>query len=80
MNNIGRVDHVMGKSFSLVPEMRLNYIYSFSYVENQDESYFTYSLHNPEIILTFVMNISGQIKQLSWLKHPNNGIYFGYNQ
>ncbi|XP_076931932.1 LOW QUALITY PROTEIN: G-type lectin S-receptor-like serine/threonine-protein kinase At2g19130 [Bidens hawaiensis] len=55
------------KLFSLVPEMRLNYIYNFSYVSNGNESYFTYSLYNPSIISRFIMDVSGQVKQLSWL-------------
>ncbi|KAI7729482.1 hypothetical protein M8C21_026387 [Ambrosia artemisiifolia] len=55
------------KLFSLVPEMRLNYIYNFSYVSNENESYFTYSLYNPAIISRFIMDVSGQVKQLSWL-------------
>ncbi|XP_022763999.1 G-type lectin S-receptor-like serine/threonine-protein kinase At2g19130 [Durio zibethinus] len=54
--------------FSLVPEMRLNYIYNFSYVSNENESYFTYSLYNPSTISRFIMDVSGQIKQLSWLE------------
>ncbi|KAK9077695.1 hypothetical protein SSX86_006032 [Deinandra increscens subsp. villosa] len=55
------------KLFSLVPEMRLNYIYNFSYVSNENESYFTYSLYNPSIISRFIMDVSGQVKMLSWL-------------
>ncbi|CAI9772522.1 unnamed protein product [Fraxinus pennsylvanica] len=55
-----------GHIFSLVPEMRLNYIYNFSYVDNSNETYFTYSLYNPSIISRFVMDVSGQIKQTSW--------------
>ncbi|KAL2547848.1 G-type lectin S-receptor-like serine/threonine-protein kinase [Forsythia ovata] len=55
-----------GHIFSLVPEMRLNYIYNFSYEDNVNESYFTYSLYDPSIISRFVMDVSGQIKQLSW--------------
>nr|QCF41183.1 G-type lectin S-receptor-like serine/threonine-protein kinase [Lens culinaris] len=58
-----------GQIFSLVPEMRLNYIYNFSFVSNENESYFTYSVYNPSIISRFVMDISGQIKQLSWLEN-----------
>ncbi|XVF44506.1 hypothetical protein PTKIN_Ptkin02bG0128700 [Pterospermum kingtungense] len=54
--------------FSLVPEMRLNYIYNFSYVSNENESYFTYSLYNPATISRFIMDVSGQIKQLTWLE------------
>ncbi|GKD56073.1 G-type lectin S-receptor-like serine/threonine-protein kinase [Tanacetum coccineum] len=55
------------KIFDLVPEMRLNYIYNFSYVDNDNESYFTYSLYTPEIISRLIIDTSGQIKQLSWL-------------
>lgn len=57
-----------GKIFSWVPEMRANYIYNFSYVSNENESYFTYSLYDPSTISRFVMDISGQIQQLSWLE------------
>ncbi|CAL9013917.1 unnamed protein product [Prunus brigantina] len=54
--------------FSWVPEMRLNYIYNFSYVTNKNESYFTYSVYNPKTISRFVMYTSGQIQQLTWLE------------
>ncbi|KAL3754550.1 hypothetical protein ACJRO7_001745 [Eucalyptus globulus] len=54
--------------FSLVPEMRLDYIYDFKYVDNENESYFTYSVKSSyNTILRFVMDLSGQIKQESWL-------------
>ncbi|KAL3820986.1 hypothetical protein ACJIZ3_006891 [Penstemon smallii] len=56
-----------GHIFSLVPEMRLNYIYNFSYVDNENESYFTYSLYNPSVVSRFIMDVSGQIKMLSWV-------------
>ncbi|MBA0717975.1 hypothetical protein Golax_005746 [Gossypium laxum] len=54
--------------FSFVPEMRLNEIYNYSYVSNENESYFTYSLYDPSTISRFVMDVSGQIKKLSWLE------------
>ncbi|XP_059661011.1 G-type lectin S-receptor-like serine/threonine-protein kinase At2g19130 [Cornus florida] len=57
-----------GHIFSLIPEMRLNYIYNFSYVTNENESYFTYSLYNPSIISRCILDFSGQIKQLTWLE------------
>ncbi|KAK7272328.1 hypothetical protein RJT34_28847 [Clitoria ternatea] len=57
-----------GQIFSLVPEMRANYIYNFTFVSNENESYFTYSMYNSSIISRFVMDVSGQIKQLSWLE------------
>ncbi|OVA13180.1 Protein kinase domain [Macleaya cordata] len=55
-----------GHLFELVPEMRLNYIYNFSYITNVNESYFTYTVYNKSLISRFVMDFSGQIKQLSW--------------
>ncbi|KAI3502236.1 hypothetical protein L1887_30268 [Cichorium endivia] len=57
-----------GKIFDLVPEMRLNYIYNFSYDTNENESYFTYSVYNPSTISRFVMDVSGQVQQLTWLE------------
>ncbi|KAE9456148.1 hypothetical protein C3L33_11950, partial [Rhododendron williamsianum] len=58
----------IGQISSLVPVMRLNYLFSnFSYVDNENESYFTYSMmYDPKILLRFVMGVSGQIMQLTW--------------
>ncbi|KAL3754556.1 hypothetical protein ACJRO7_001751 [Eucalyptus globulus] len=59
------------KIFSLVPEMTANYIYEFKYVDNENESYFTYSVKSSfNTISRFVMDLSGQIKVDSWL--PSN--------
>ncbi|OWM90979.1 G-type lectin S-receptor-like serine/threonine-protein kinase At2g19130 [Punica granatum] len=54
--------------FSLVPEMLRNYIYNFSYVDNENESYFTYSVYNNSIQSRFIMDFSGQVKHLTWLE------------
>ncbi|KAG7579706.1 PAN/Apple domain [Arabidopsis thaliana x Arabidopsis arenosa] len=53
--------------FDSVPEMRLNYIYNFSFFSNSTESYFTYSIYNHLNVSRFVMDVSGQIKQFTWL-------------
>ncbi|XP_010061897.2 G-type lectin S-receptor-like serine/threonine-protein kinase At2g19130 [Eucalyptus grandis] len=56
------------KIFSLIPEMRLNYIYDFKYVDNENESYFTYSVKSSANTTSrLVIDFSGQIKQYSWL-------------
>ncbi|KAF8388372.1 hypothetical protein HHK36_027038 [Tetracentron sinense] len=60
-----------GHIFSLVPEMRTNYIYNFSYVSNENENYFTYSVYNTSILSRLIMDLSGQIRQLTWL----NGVW-----
>uniref|UniRef100_A0A2N9F9M6 Receptor-like serine/threonine-protein kinase n=1 Tax=Fagus sylvatica TaxID=28930 RepID=A0A2N9F9M6_FAGSY len=54
--------------FGWVAEMRYNYFCNFSYQTNENESYFTYSLYDPSIISRFVMGVSGQIQQLTWLE------------
>ncbi|KAJ8433622.1 hypothetical protein Cgig2_023561 [Carnegiea gigantea] len=55
--------------FNLVPEMRLNYIYNFSFVDDSNESYFTYSVYDNKFISQFVMDTSGQIKMWTWLEN-----------
>nr|XP_048327459.1 G-type lectin S-receptor-like serine/threonine-protein kinase At2g19130 isoform X3 [Ziziphus jujuba var. spinosa] len=57
-----------GKIFSLVPEMRLNYIFNYSFVSNENEIYFTYDVYdNYSTISRLVIDVTGQIKQQNWL-------------
>ncbi|KAG5244720.1 G-type lectin S-receptor serine/threonine-protein kinase [Salix suchowensis] len=65
-----------GERFSLIPEMRLNYIYNYSYVSNENESYFTYSLYNTSILSRNVIGVSGQIQQQSWAEGPRAWFLF----
>ncbi|XP_062151709.1 G-type lectin S-receptor-like serine/threonine-protein kinase At2g19130 [Alnus glutinosa] len=60
-----------GSIFSMISDLQPNYIYNFSYVNNTNESYFTYSLYDPSIISRFVMEVSGQIQQMTWLENTN---------
>ncbi|PRQ54886.1 putative protein kinase RLK-Pelle-DLSV family [Rosa chinensis] len=54
--------------FSLLSEMLMpNHIFNFRYVTNENESYFTYSLYGANITSRLIMDVSGQVKQLSWL-------------
>ncbi|XP_057525661.1 G-type lectin S-receptor-like serine/threonine-protein kinase At2g19130 [Amaranthus tricolor] len=64
--------------FSLVPELRFlkTQLYSFSYVDNDNESYITYSVKNPSIVTRLVMDVSGQIKQLTWLDNAQQWVLF----
>ncbi|XP_011039073.1 PREDICTED: G-type lectin S-receptor-like serine/threonine-protein kinase At2g19130, partial [Populus euphratica] len=65
-----------GERFTMVPEMRLNYIFNFSYVSNENESYFTYSVYNSSILSRTVIGVSGQIRQLTWLEGVWNWFLF----
>nr|XP_019706565.1 G-type lectin S-receptor-like serine/threonine-protein kinase At2g19130 [Elaeis guineensis] len=67
-----------GRIFSGVPEMNENYLnYDFTYVNNTDESYFTYySVKSDSVISRFIMDLSGQIKQLTWMENSQEWILF----
>lgn len=57
-----------GQRFSSVPEISLNYIFNFSYIDNENESYFTYSLYNSSTITSRLeMGVLGQIMLQTWL-------------
>ncbi|KAM2015159.1 receptor-like serine/threonine-protein kinase SD1-8 isoform X2 [Malus sylvestris] len=56
-------------NFNLIPEMSIvniwDYtIFNYSYVTNENESYFTYSPKNPKIVSRYSMSASGQIQIL----------------
>ncbi|KAK8529637.1 hypothetical protein V6N12_060414 [Hibiscus sabdariffa] len=42
--------------------------YNFSYVSNENESYFLYSIHDSSTITKLFMYVSGQIEQMTWLE------------
>ncbi|KAK9116160.1 hypothetical protein Sjap_015107 [Stephania japonica] len=65
-----------GRIFSEVPEMRLNYIFNFSYVSDENGTYFTYSPYNKSLFSRLAMDVSGQIQQLSWLEKSNTWALF----
>ncbi|XP_015880992.3 G-type lectin S-receptor-like serine/threonine-protein kinase At2g19130 [Ziziphus jujuba] len=56
-----------GKIFEMVPEMGFNLFFNFQYVTNANESYFVYYVKDNFTMSRFIMDVSGQIKQLSWL-------------
>ncbi|KAM3733145.1 hypothetical protein ACB098_11G113600 [Castanea mollissima] len=57
-----------GRFFNLAPEMTQNSIFNYSFVSNENESYFSYSLNNSTFIPSrFVINFSGMIQQQMWL-------------
>nr|XP_009796865.1 PREDICTED: G-type lectin S-receptor-like serine/threonine-protein kinase At2g19130 [Nicotiana sylvestris] len=54
-----------GRIFSSVPDW-LNTVYNYSYTDNENELYFTYSPFNRAIASRWNMGLSGQVQQLSW--------------
>ncbi|KAG5551162.1 hypothetical protein RHGRI_009553 [Rhododendron griersonianum] len=57
-----------GQIFALIPEMGANFVFKCTYVSNENESYFTYSMRNPSVTARLVMDISGQIQALIWVE------------
>ncbi|KAH9744384.1 G-type lectin S-receptor-like serine/threonine-protein kinase [Citrus sinensis] len=66
------------KIFSLVPEMTLNYIYNFSYVSNENESYFTNNVKDSTYTSRFIMDVSGQCENNS-LANGKSDQFFQYS-
>ncbi|CAL5406539.1 unnamed protein product [Camellia sinensis] len=59
-----------GKVFSFVPEMQLDYyVKNITYVNNTNESYFTYDAGDPTALIRFVLDVNGQLKQFVWRKN-----------
>ncbi|RXH89859.1 hypothetical protein DVH24_032216 [Malus domestica] len=51
--------------FKVAPE---NQMFNYSYVTNENERYFTYSLYDLKTVSRCSLSVSGQIQQLTWLE------------
>ncbi|KAH7843623.1 hypothetical protein Vadar_018944 [Vaccinium darrowii] len=55
-----------GEIFSGLPAMKKNYPFNFTYVDNENESYFMYQVSDPSMIISFIMDVSGKFKEVMW--------------
>ncbi|KAG8364637.1 hypothetical protein BUALT_Bualt18G0018100 [Buddleja alternifolia] len=53
-----------GHGFDLVPEMGLDDLFNFSFVDNVNESYFTFWLYDRSVLARYVLDVSGQVKMM----------------
>ncbi|XP_031487613.1 G-type lectin S-receptor-like serine/threonine-protein kinase At4g27290 [Nymphaea colorata] len=65
-----------GQVFGGVPEMGARYLYNFSFFSNETVSYFRYTFNETERLTKLVVDVSGQIKQLVWVKAANQWSVF----
>ncbi|XP_058071225.1 G-type lectin S-receptor-like serine/threonine-protein kinase At2g19130 [Magnolia sinica] len=74
-----------GAIFSNVPEMRLNDFdfiegerrnYGFNFINDKQRKFFNYSLKNTSFLSRFVIDHSGQIEMISWLKSSSQWYLF----
>ncbi|CAM0884022.1 unnamed protein product [Alopecurus aequalis] len=68
-----------GQSFSGLPEMGRsngypNSMYQYDYIDNTNESYFTYNIKGDTLITRFVVDATGHIQILTWIESSNKWI------
>ncbi|XP_047335935.1 G-type lectin S-receptor-like serine/threonine-protein kinase At2g19130 [Impatiens glandulifera] len=56
-----------GKIFSLLPEMKRGFLFNFSYVNNENESYFIFRMYNPKTLSRAYIDVTGQLRVVSWV-------------
>ncbi|KAK9089537.1 hypothetical protein Scep_028619 [Stephania cephalantha] len=57
-----------GQAWNGVPDMSRNYLFNYSFVNNQDEIYFIFSMYNASIINFIVLNDQGIINGPTWVE------------
>ncbi|EEC71875.1 hypothetical protein OsI_04595 [Oryza sativa Indica Group] len=70
-----------GRIFTGVPEMTPtgsypNSLYTFDYVNGENESYFVYDLKDDSVLTRFVLGEMGQIQFLTWMNGANDWMLF----
>ncbi|KQJ82591.1 hypothetical protein BRADI_5g09900v3 [Brachypodium distachyon] len=58
-----------GYYFGSIPEMTGRQLIDFTFVNNQQEVYFTYTLLDDATIMRFALDVSGQAKIFLWVEH-----------
>ncbi|EHA8586874.1 Receptor-like serine/threonine-protein kinase SD1-8 [Cocos nucifera] len=58
----------VGQRFSGVPEMKTYSMFTFDFVNDQDEIYYTFNIRNQSIISRLIVNQSGATQRMVWLE------------
>ncbi|KAF0893000.1 hypothetical protein E2562_021302 [Oryza meyeriana var. granulata] len=65
-----------GQYFSNMPELSARALFTFDYVSNDHEEYFTYRLRNDTMITRYVLDASGQAKNMIWSSVSEDWVTF----
>ncbi|KAL6614029.1 hypothetical protein ACP70R_036299 [Stipagrostis hirtigluma subsp. patula] len=70
-----------GHGFAAVPEMMATNAapvaqYTFGYVDGEDESYFVYDVKDESVVTRFLVDVTGQIKFLTWVAAMGEWVLF----
>ncbi|KAJ0962408.1 hypothetical protein J5N97_030236 [Dioscorea zingiberensis] len=57
-----------GRTFSQVPVMAEHFMFDYTYVNNSEEIYFSFSVIDNATIARLIMDVSGQMKFLKWVE------------
>ncbi|XP_048557442.1 G-type lectin S-receptor-like serine/threonine-protein kinase At2g19130 [Triticum urartu] len=63
-----------GHYFGSIPEMSGRQLIDFTFVNNEQEVYFTYTLLDDTTIMRFALNNSGQVKILLWVERAQDWV------
>uniref|UniRef100_A0A453BYR4 Protein kinase domain-containing protein n=1 Tax=Aegilops tauschii subsp. strangulata TaxID=200361 RepID=A0A453BYR4_AEGTS len=63
-----------GHYFGSIPEMSGRQLIDFTFVNNEQEVYFTYTLLDDATIMRFALNNSGQVKILLWVERAQDWV------
>uniref|UniRef100_A0A0D9ZKN9 Receptor-like serine/threonine-protein kinase n=1 Tax=Oryza glumipatula TaxID=40148 RepID=A0A0D9ZKN9_9ORYZ len=63
-----------GHYFGSIPEMTGQRLIDFTFVNNDEEVYFTYTLLDNATIMRFMLDISGQTKIFLWVEHVQDWV------
>ncbi|KAK9092261.1 hypothetical protein Syun_027172 [Stephania yunnanensis] len=57
-----------GKKWSGVPEMSINFIFNYTFVNNKDAIYYTYTMYNTSIFSIFSIGDAGIVQRSTWVE------------
>uniref|UniRef100_A0A453BYR6 non-specific serine/threonine protein kinase n=1 Tax=Aegilops tauschii subsp. strangulata TaxID=200361 RepID=A0A453BYR6_AEGTS len=63
-----------GQYFALMPEMSNGYFMNFTFVDNDQEKYFMYTLHDETTVIRNYVDVSGQAKTNMWQESSQNWV------
>ncbi|XP_002529278.3 G-type lectin S-receptor-like serine/threonine-protein kinase At2g19130 [Ricinus communis] len=67
-----------GEMFIFAPEMRINYVFDVSYVDDDNKSYISFSVYNSPIMARMMMDVGGQLQLQSWIEPAKNWSKFWF--
>ncbi|KAJ0983620.1 hypothetical protein J5N97_011875 [Dioscorea zingiberensis] len=67
-----------GLRYSGIPEMQTYSMFTFAYVENQDEIYYSFNIGDPSIISRLIVNQTGSTQRFVWLNQTGSWNLFWF--